>query len=378
VSIPLFILLGVLAIQPAPATVAPPPADATARIEAALGPNATSTLIEDERLILAVSIEGLTVEDADFDLRVAEHVASLAFDVLPPDAWDGVLVLDERNFNRFAGNALGPGARGGFHAVGGFYDRDNRRLITNRLGPNLRHELVHLFHERRQRAQDVRDPVWAAEGLASLAESVSLDDDGEIRIEPSYRLNIARRLSAGGAFGSIADFAGLDNAEFVRTRPLASYARTFAAMLYLHHSDKLRAFFDALADGEHGTTVDPTGVAALEHATGMDTAEFDAALAAWLAEQPDVPEDVAPGGASLGFEIANEPRGLVVTGFAPGRRGLGVQLGDTIIAIDGLPVRELPELLRVLGERSGGDTARLRVRTGSGTDRDIELRLAER
>ncbi|MEM9065342.1 MAG: hypothetical protein AAGB51_07610 [Planctomycetota bacterium] len=341
--------LAIISVQPSPA---PDPArEAATRISEALGNGATSAIDEADGLIIAVSIAGLTAEDTAFDRRAARTITELAFDLPKPDGWDGVLCLDERNFRRFTAPLLGGRdsvTRGNFFAVGGFYDRDSRRLVSNRLGPNLRHELVHVHHERLQRAQRIRHPAWVIEGLGTLAESVSLTDSGDIRVEPSYRINIAKRLVGAGQFGSITDFAGLTPASFVKARPLAAYARAFAVFLYLERHGQLRPFFGALADPVRGLSTDPTGLLALEQATEMDTATFDRALTGWLREQPFVPEEVRPGMASLGLEISNEPRGLIVTGFARGRRSIGLGSGDAITAIDGLPIRELPELILVL------------------------------
>ena len=94
-------------------------------------------------------------------------------------------------------------------------------------------------------------------------------------------------------------------------------------------------------------------------------AEIDADFKAWVRLLPAVPEEIKPGMASLGVEIeAGSGDGPVVVSVPRRKDGVKVDLkpSDVITAIDGKPVREMAELVRVLGGYEPGTTVEVSYR----------------
>lgn len=282
-----------------------------------------------------------------------------------PDAWVIVVLPDRRDFQRWAIGTFGRDAITEFRSIGGSYDHDSKRLVAQDLGATLRHEFMHVLHWRSNTRAGHVHAIWVQEGLCSLLEDYDLDPAGRIIPAPSWRTNIVKRLHDGRRLPSIAELAGLSRDRFGGSRPLARYAHARAIFLFLHEERKLREWYDAY---DRGFDQDPSGLAAFEQVFGTPVEEVDRRFRAWLDRLPEVPEEIAPGMASLGVEIdAGEGEGPVIASVLRGSSAAraGLRRGDILTHVASRSTRDLYELVRVLASRSPGEEVEVRVRRGT-------------
>ncbi|MCC6676253.1 MAG: PDZ domain-containing protein [Phycisphaerales bacterium] len=281
-----------------------------------------------------------------------------------PDPWVIVILPKQEHFLRWALATYGPDAINSFRAIGGSYDHDEKRLVTQDIGATLRHEFFHVLHWRSMNHAGQVHAIWIQEGLCSLVEDYDKDDKGRIEPTPSWRTNIAKRLEKAGRLTPIEKLGAMTQAQFVSSRPLANYAQARAFFLYLWQRGKLDAWYARyLATYRE----DATGIRAAEIVMDMPVADLNKDYRAWLRNLPAVPEEIAPGKASLGVEVEpGDGDGPVVASIVK-RRGSGPSLilGDTISAINGRPTRDIAELVRVLSDFQVGQTVTINYRRGS-------------
>ncbi|GJQ29888.1 MAG: hypothetical protein HBSAPP03_17720 [Phycisphaerae bacterium] len=315
-----------------------------------------------------------------FDARTDDHVkaeftrladwaaANVIPDLFDPeqavdDAWVVVVLPTQSDFTKWATSVYGPGAVRGTSMIAGSYEHDAKRLVSMDLGATLRHEFFHVLHWRDITRKGQTHPVWIMEGLCSLVEDYDLTPDGHLTPVASWRTNSVKRVERIGKLTPFADLTAMSQQKFIGSRPLANYALARAAFLYLHDSNRLKDWY------AHYTTRyrdDPSGLRALELATGLVHADLDADFKRWVrASLAMVPEEIKPGMASLGLEVdAGTGEGPVVTAVARSRDGVrpNLRVGDIITAIDHRPVRDLAELVRVLSAYKPGDTVEVAYR----------------
>ncbi len=282
------------------------------------------------------------------------------------DPWVAVILPTPEDFVR-----LVRGAR----SLGGFYDRDNRRLVTQDTGPSLRHEFFHVLHWRHQERLGQEHAYWIAEGLAALLEDVEIDEHGEFVIVPSWRTNIAQRLARSTRFPSIKRIASLDRATYMGSRASANYAVARSLFMFLNEQGKLGAWYAAYTEGFEQ---DPTGVAALESVLGRPVREIDRVFRMWVLELEQVGEQRRPGSVGLGVEIkAGRGSGPVVSvSIRNWKRGVttGLRSRDIIKAIDGRDVRSIDDYYRILGGYKAGRTVAVRIVRGK-SEMDVPVKL---
>jgi hypothetical protein len=267
-----------------------------------------------------------------------------------PDPWVSIILPTPTDFFRlvFA------------DGVGGYYDRDRRRLVTQDLGPSLRHEFFHVLHWRYAERLGQRHPLWIMEGLASLLEDVEMPgppESGEFTLKPSWRTNIARRLAKNGGLMPLERFLALPDEKFMADRPRAMYAQARTLCMFLSVKGKLTPWFRNYADNYKE---DPTGKTALEHAFDLPLKRIDAEFRAWTAALEEVAEQSKPARFGLGVSIkGGRGDGVVVSNVVSGSRlsrGVANPLRnrDVILAINDQPVRTLDDYARILGELQEG------------------------
>lgn len=283
-----------------------------------------------------------------------------------PDAWVVVVLPTPDDFVKWAGAVFGPDAGSGSSAIGGMYSHDNKRLVAMDLGATLRHEFFHVLHWRSCVRLGQVHPPWIQEGLCSLVEDYEVRGSGEsatLEPVPSWRTNIAKRLTRGGGM-TIKALASTSRERFVGSRPLAQYAQARAIFLFLWQRGLLKAWYAAYT---RGFADDPTGVKAIEEVFAQPIDEVDKLYRAWVRELPEVAEQLRPGAAGIGVEVeAGSGDGPVIVEVdprGPARRA-GLRPGDAITAIDGQPTRDMNELVRVLGQKHLGDTVEVAYRRG--------------
>ncbi len=80
----------------------------------------------------------------------------------------------------------------------------------------------------------------------------------------------------------------------------------------------------------------------------------------------------------LGYQVAPTQTGALVTSIQHGAPADGViQVGDTIVAVDGQPIASRDALVNVLGAKKPGDTVTLSIENSSGQKRDATVTLAD-
>lgn len=347
-----------------------------AAVEAKFGEEYLFRRVPDLRVGFAAAVDP---RDLDAALEEADRVWVFAETILPAkspdpdrqDPWVHVILPTPRDFMRLVGAVH----------IGGYYDRDDKRLVSRDLGPSLRHELFHVAHWRHMDRIGQHHAIWIQEGLASLVEDVDIDADGTMILRPSWRTNIAKRLAVGNRLMPLEQLASMERDRFASTRPRAMYAQARTWMLFLHDRGVLRKWYEMYVDG---FDEDPTGARSVALALGIEPDRVDREFRAWVRELETVGDIARPGSASLGLALSQGtgagPKVDELVGTRPpGVGGEGenrLRYRDVILSIDDRPVRTLDDLHRVMGEYEVGDRVRVRVRRGT-TEREFEVSLVE-
>ncbi len=279
------------------------------------------------------------------------------------DPWVCVCLPERDDYLLWVASVYGPNAVvGGATTIGGAYEHDRKRLVAQDLGPTLRHEFLHVLHWRSMMRLGQVHAAWVQEGLCSLIEDYDIDAMGNIQPAHSWRTNMVKRMERVNGLMKLSDLANLTMTRFSASRPLANYAHSRAVFMYLWQEDKLREWYGAYTAGY---AEDPTGVAALEKVLGKPIEEIDKDFRYWVKTQPNVPEEIAPGKASLGVEVdSGTGEGPIVLRTPTRRSGIELKTGDVITAINGRPTRDIAELVRVLGGYHPGQEVEVAFRRG--------------
>lgn len=341
-------------------------------------PGCKREVIDDDlRIVILSSHSAQAVERTRRDLaRVASWASWLSAggkaDV--PDPWVVVVLPPKPEFRAWAARSFGALARGSFSQVGGSYDNARKRLVALDAGPTLRHEFVHILQFRAGERLGQEYPIWILEGIASLAEDMDPARDG-LSPAQSWRTNIARRSLKSGVLAGFADLAAMNQTQFQQPRPLVNYAAARAFFLFLNSEGRLPAFWKDYASG--GYEEDRTGVTSIERVLEMNARDVQTRFETWLRLLPDVNEEVPPGGASLGADVeAREGEGVVISAVV-GNKPNGLRRRDVLQEIDGRPIRDIGELIRVLGNYHPGTRVPVVVQRGnSEVEVELELRAA--
>jgi tetratricopeptide (TPR) repeat protein len=310
-----------------------------------------------------------------------------------------VALPSPQDFLKWAFWTYGGFARRAFSGIGGAYEHDDKRLVAQDLGATLRHEFFHVLHWRDMDRLGQIHPVWIQEGLASLVEDMdpaslatrrpSLPEtDSGSRLDPrlvpggeergggeaaavdvgaetgfvpaaSWRTNIVKRLGRAGKLKTLEELTTLDHVTFSTNRPLATYAQARTVLLYLHQRGVLEPWYRVYTtDAAHGFESDPSGLAAMEAVLGEEIGRLEAGYRDWLRHDlAEVPETGAELDAGLGVDLEpGEDGGPRVSRLPSGaRRRTGLRLGDVVTAIDGRPVRDMKEYVRVMSAYEPGE-----------------------
>lgn len=317
-------------------------------------------------------ISGRDALDTDAAVEELRRVAALArawfseaFEPahLAEDPWVTVVLPEPADFAAWARQTLGGDAQRGFASVGGAYDHDRRRLVAHDLGATLRHEFVHLIHWRDMSRRGVTDPLWVQEGLGTLVETLDPPADGPLWTPAAcWRINSLARLAEQRRVRPVAELAGLDSQRFASSRPLARYAHARGLLLWLRDRGVLDRFVRLTRARD--ADADPSALRALEEACGQDAEGIDAALSEWARSLPPVAETGADLRVLLGVTL--EEAGGVGVRIAERTPAANPALrpGAVITAVNARPVRDLKELMRVLGTLTPGEAATFTLRRG--------------
>ncbi len=287
----------------------------------------------------------------------------------PAPPWVTIVLPSRPDYLRWVTQRYGAAGQG----VGGAYSHDEKRLVAMDAGSTLRHEYWHALHWRHMDQLGQRHPVWVMEGLCSLVEDVE-PAPGGFRALPSWRTNMARRLANANALMPWEALFEMGQRRFVGTRPLACYAQARAVFMFLAERGRLRDWYTAYV---RGYADDRTGARAMEEVFGAPLADVEKQFRAWLREVPTVAEEIRPGMANLPFDVnPGVGDGVVVDSTPRGKAGResGLRLRDVITAIDGQPVRDMNDFVRIIGDREPGERVRVAYRRGrTNAETTVEL-----
>lgn len=329
-------------------------------------------LNEDLRLVYLSSFNPKSFEAAKTEIDLVGRWASevLFTDVTPEaaanDAWAIVILPSRKEFLRWAFATYGQIAMNNGQGIGGSYSHDDKRLIAQDLGSSFRHEFMHVLHWRDCTRRGQMHPIWVMEGLCSLVEDYDLDSAGKLVPATSWRSNTVKRMEKAGLLMPIEKLCALPREKFMTGRPLAMYAQARTLFLYLSDQGKLGAWYSKFGETFEK---DPTGVAAFEAVFEKPIKQINVDYRAWVKALQAVSEEIPPGAASLGIEVDwGQGEGPIVSAMPDRLRRNGPKIdlrkGDVITAIDGKPVRDIAELVRVLGGYAPGQPVELTYRRG--------------
>lgn len=351
------------------------------------GPRYVYERDEDLKLSFACAYDEQTLAQAREELRrIADWALSEVFTDLrdPPmrevDPWVLVVLPSERDFRRWAIMRYGPAAvTSDFHRIGGSYSHDAKELVAMDLGGTLRHEFLHVLHWRSNMRQAQGHPVWIQEGLCSLVEDYDMKG-GRLVPAPSWRTNMVKRLERSRRLMPIADLARVDRETFNNERPLAHYGLARAVFLYLYQRGVLGDWY---AHYTAHFAEDPTGIEAIEFVLGMSIDEVQDDFRRWVAlldEAPEARSDGTIGGLDVSLGVQVDPgkgEGPIVTGVSREARAGGLRVRDVITAIEGRPVRDMNDFVRILADYRAGQTVRVRVHRRR-AHMELEVRVVAR
>jgi hypothetical protein len=327
----------------------------------ALGPAYTYEQDEALRISFASAFPAESFEDAKREIGLVAAWAREQFpgmtnpDPACPDPWVLVILPTPDDFDGLVG-MLG---------VGGVYDRDAKRLVTQDLGPSLRHEFFHVLHWRHMDRLGQRHPYWVMEGLACVPEDVDPAQQGVLRPIPSWRTNIAKRLEKMSGLTPWPRLFTLQRGGFMGSFARGHYAQSRALFMFLHERGALGAWYHAFTSN---FTEDPTGLLAIETALAAPRDDVWKQYRAWFRALPEVAEQARPGAAWMGATFdPGAGDGPVVTSVSRGARraaadGERLRARDVLRSIDGQPVRTLDDLHLRLSGRQPGQRVEVEVR----------------
>jgi hypothetical protein len=226
--------------------------------------------------------------------------------------------------------------------IRGMYVHAARRLVARDTGESLTHEFVHLLHYADMERRNQRHPIWMQEGLASLYESYAIKDDGSVEFIPNIRFNIARKQVLSKTARPWKELFALSADAFMQDAERL-YPQVRAVFEFLAREGKLEAFYKGLVETYAD---DPTGVRAVERAFGEPLARVEARWRKWMTERGEVDDRVSTGDASLGVAAEDVGDGVRIRSFGAGSaaRAAGLRVGDVILSVAGVPVRNRDEL----------------------------------
>ena len=273
-----------------------------------------------------------------------------------------------------------------FRNVGGVYFNATKTLVAQRPGDVMRHEFTHALHAADRAPLGQEHAPWVVEGLGVLYESTTVEagdggpddggpDDGGPVLVPlpdNARLPAAQAAARRKSLVPLARLVEMSSSEFLK-RPNLTYTQAGALMLYLRDRGWLRKFYDLY---KQTYDADPTGRAALERASGMTLAEFEAAWVKWLTDRAQAPFFGAPA-LFLGARVAPGEGGLTIVSVAANGPAAeaGLQPRDVVLSINARPVPDYAALRPALGAYTPGKVITLRIRR-AGKESDVSVKLA--
>lgn len=244
--------------------------------------------------------------------------------------------------------------------IRGMYLHRERRLVARDTGQSLTHEFVHLLHFADMERRNQRHPIWIQEGLASLYEDYTINEDGSVEFHPNIRFNIARKQVVSRTAREWKELFGMSAERFMQDAE-RHYPQVRAVFEFFARERKLEAFYRALIETSRD---DPSGVRAVERAFGEPLPKVEARWRVWMTERGEIDDRVSRGDASLGVSVDDAGDGARVRSFVTGSaaRAAGLRIGDVIFSVAGVPVRNRDELMLAVARLKLGEAVEVRYR----------------
>ena len=253
-------------VKPAAPAVAPAPS-ADARLAKLKGKYGDGLLYEvDEKLKLIFATGGDRKTLDDVRQRLAAQARALQADLFTTPLQDYVTVVLPREWK---GSAQG------------FYNPEERSIISKTPGAQLHHEFTHALHWDDMHAHDQFHQNWVIEGLATMCESSDIID-GHLIPKPNYRLKIIKRLVEGKHHVAWDTYVTWNQKQFMKA-PGNHYSQAQSMMTYLHATGNLKKWYDIYVAGFEK---DPTGAAAFEKVFAKSLPEIEKDWTEWVMKQP--------------------------------------------------------------------------------------------
>lgn len=267
--------------------------------------------------------------------------------------------------------------------VEGFYNHQARTLIAKGLGFVTTHEFTHALHAADLDPIGQEHPIWLVEGMAVLWERCDFEPVGaesgpdpipepiqkadeeaglKEHLVPHDGMRLFRLQAAArqNRLIPLEKIFKMEQPEFVAKADLC-YAESGSVIHYLYTQGLLRKFYD---EAKKDFNKDKTARAALEKTVGKPLAEFEADWKAWMMKRVAPPIRPGPNDPYLGVVFGSANDGLqvrTVVAAGPAFRA-GVKVGDVIVGIDDLEVRDEAVFVPLLASHKPGDTVTLKVR----------------
>lgn len=337
----------------------------TAWARATLGENARIDQVDDSHLIYATQLDqsAHAAMRRMLDRQVAYQIEH--FFGGGPNSYVLVMVPEPEAANRIIGSVR----------LGGFYDHDNRRLVSREIGPSLRHEITHALHHGQMDRLGQQHPMWIQEGLAAAFEAYDFPDSGQIEILANTRINIAINLKRAGSLTRWDKLFELGPRKYTGTRPRARYAESRAIFLFLSERGELEHWYQTYVES---FAEDASGTLAFEQIFDLGLRDIERQYRLWLGEKTKLPMEIAQREPALGLWVADQGAndGVEIVGVHPGgaARAAKIRRREVITAMDGKPVYTVEEIIHEVLKRNAGDTVRLHLRRGT-RYREVDVRL---
>jgi C-terminal processing protease CtpA/Prc len=250
------------------------------------------------------------------------------------------------------------------------YLHSARRLVSRDAGQSLQHEFVHLLHFAHMERTGQRHPIWVQEGLASLYEDYTLRADGSIEFHPNVRFNIARRQVTSKTWKRWKDLVGLSGDAFMQDAERL-YPQVRSMFEFLARERKLEEFYRQLC---RTSADDRDGSDAIERAFGEPLATVEERWRTWMVERGAIDDSIDRNDASLGVSIEDVGDGVRVKSFVlkSAAKAAGLRVGDVIIEVNGVPVRNQDEMRLAVARLKVGETVAVRYRR-DGAERSTDV-----
>jgi hypothetical protein len=254
--------------------------------------------------------------------------------------------------------------------IRGMYLHSARRLVSRDAGQSLQHEFVHLLHFAHMERTGQRHPIWVQEGLASLYEDYTLRADGSIEFHPNVRFNIARRQVTSKTWKRWKDLVGLSGDAFMQDAERL-YPQVRSMFEFLARERKLEEFYRQLC---RTSADDRDGSDAIERAFGEPLATVEERWRTWMVERGAIDDSIDRNDASLGVSIEDVGDGVRVKSFVlkSAAKAAGLRVGDVIIEVNGVPVRNQDEMRLAVARLKVGETVAVRYRR-DGSERSTDV-----